>query len=97
MDQYKTIGKAIKTKYGYRFIKQFENQGHIYKYIDDLNKIDNNFPIYQAEYQQGSKNYETKATLKKLCKGSKVKWQFLLALLDWQHAETLVYELIDNK
>ena len=97
MNQYKTIGKAIKTKYGYRFIKRYENQGVIYKYIDDLKKIDNNYPIYQAEYQQGSKNYETKATLKRLCKGSSLKWQFLLSMLDWQHAETLTYELIENQ
>jgi hypothetical protein len=86
-----TIGKAIKTKDGYTFIKEFENQGHIYKYIGNLDLIDDDYPIYVAEYQ--NEGYETKRTLKKLCEGSNVKWQSLLNLLDWQHAETLFYEL----
>jgi hypothetical protein len=88
-----TIGKAIKTKKGYEFVKEFEGQGHIYKFIGDLDKIDDDYPIYSAEYQDN--DYETKATLKELCKGSNVDWLFLFDLLDWQHAESLFYELDD--
>jgi hypothetical protein len=86
-----TIGKAIKTKNGYRFIKEFWGQGHIYKFIGDLDKVSNDYPIYSAEYQDN--DYETKATLKELCKGSNVNWLWLFDMLDWQHADGLFYEL----
>jgi hypothetical protein len=86
-----TIGKAIKTKNGYRFIKEFWGQGHIYKFIGDLDKVSNDYPIYSAEYQDN--DYETKATLKELCKNSNLNWLRLFDMLDWQDAEGLFYEL----
>jgi hypothetical protein len=89
----KNIGKAIKTKKGYKFIKEFYQQGIIYKYMGDLSLIDNNYPIYQSEYQEN--DYETKTTLKKLCKGSKVNWLELFDLLDWQHSNSLFNEMLD--
>lgn len=89
-----TIGKAIKTRKGYTFIKEYDWQGEYYKYIGDLDLIDDDYPVYSAEYQ--GNDYETKTTLKKLCEGSKIKWQDLLSMLDWQHAESLFYELDDT-
>jgi hypothetical protein len=89
-----TIGKAIKTQNGYKFIKEFYGQGHVYKYLGDLDLIDDNYPIYQSEHQEG--DYETKATLKKLCKGSKVNWEFLFDMLDWAGAEATFECLNEN-
>jgi hypothetical protein len=89
----KSIGKAIKTKKGYKFIKDFYQQGIIYKYMGDLDMIDDDYPIYSAEYQDNE--YETKATLKELCKDSNLNWLFLFDMLDWQHADGLFYELED--
>jgi hypothetical protein len=90
----KNIGKAIKTRYGYEFVKEFWEQGHIYKFMGDLNKVSDDYPIYSAEYQDN--RYETKSSLKKMCEGSKVNWKLLFDLLDWQHAETLFYELDES-
>lgn len=90
----KTIGKAIKTQNGYEFIKEFYGQGYIYKYLGNLNEIGDDYPIYSAEYQDNE--YETKATLKKLCKGTAVNWEFLFETLDWACAETAFYELEEN-
>ena len=89
----KSIGKAIKTKKGYKFIKEFYQQGKVYKFMNDLDLVNDDYPIYSAEYQNNE--YETKATLKKLCKGSKVNWLVLFNMLDWQHAASLFYELDD--
>jgi hypothetical protein len=86
-----TIGKAIKTNSGYTFEKDFYQQGYVYKYLGDLNLIDDNYPIYSAEYQDN--DYETKATLQALCKDSNINWLFLFEMLDWQHADGLFYEL----
>jgi hypothetical protein len=85
------IGEAIKTKNGYKFIKEFYGEGTMYKYMGNLDLIDDDYPIYSAEYQDNE--YETKATLKELCKYSNVNWLFLFDLLDWQHAGGLFYEL----
>jgi hypothetical protein len=87
----KSIGKAIKTKQGYRFVKEFYGQGEMYKYLGDLDTIKDDYPIYSAEYQ--GNEYETKATLKELCKGSNVDWLMLFNMLDWQHADGLFWEL----
>jgi len=89
----KNIGKAIKTRNGYKFIKEFWEQGHIYKFMGDLDKIDDDYPIYSAEYQDN--DYETKRTLKEMCEGSKVDWLELFDLLNWQHANSLFNEMLD--
>lgn len=81
-----SIGKAIKTDTGYTFDKKYHIQGVIYKFVGDLNTIDDDYPIYQSEYEEN--DYETKATLKKMCKGTKVNWKFLFEMLDWAYAET---------
>jgi hypothetical protein len=86
-----TIGKAILKNGKWTFEKEFWGQGEVYKYLGDLNDVDDDYPIYSAEYQENE--YETKSTLKKLCKGSKVDWEILFDLLDWQHADGLFYEL----
>jgi hypothetical protein len=93
MVKIKNIGKAIKTKNGYRFVKEFWGQGHVYKFMGDLDKVSNDYPIYSAEYQDNE--YETKATLKKLVKGTKIDWRFIFEMLDWACAETLFLELTD--
>jgi hypothetical protein len=85
------IGKAIKTKNGYKFTKDYYQQGTIYKYMGDLDTIKDDYPVYSAEYQ--GNQYETKATLKLLCKGSNVDWLVLFDMLDWQHADSLFCEL----
>lgn len=87
------VGKAIFQNGKWTFEKEFDWQGEYYKYMGDLDAIDDDYPIYSAEYQDDG--YETKATLKKLCAGTNVDWRFLLSLLDWQHAESLFYELED--
>jgi hypothetical protein len=87
------IGKAIKTKNGYEFIKEYYQQGTIYKYMGDLDLIDDDYPIYSAEYQDNE--YETKATLKELCKDSNVNWLELFDLLDWQHSDSLFNQMLD--
>lgn len=89
----KSIGKAIFKDGKWTFEKKFVWQGEFYKYTGDLDDIDDDYPIYSAEYQ--GDEYETKATLKRLCAGTNVDWRFLLSLLDWQHADSLFYELDD--
>jgi hypothetical protein len=89
----KNIGKAIKTKNSYEFIKEYYQQGTIYKYMGNLDLIDDDYPIYSAEYQDNE--YETKATLKELCKDSNVNWLELFDLLDWQHSDSLFNEMLD--
>ena len=89
----KNIGKAIKTTNGYEFIKEYYQQGTIYKYMGNLDLIDDDYPIYSAEYQDNE--YETKATLKELCKDSNVNWLELFDLLDWQHSDSLFNEMLD--
>jgi hypothetical protein len=91
-----SVGKAIKTNNNYIFEKEFFQQGHIYKYLGDLDLIDDNYPIYQSEYQE-EEEYETKETLKKLCKGTRVDWLFLFDMLDWACAESVFLELEDNE
>jgi hypothetical protein len=93
MSKMKNIGKAIKTKNSYEFIKEYYQQGTIYKYMGDLDLIDDDYPIYSAEYQDNE--YETKATLKELCKDSNVNWLELFDLLDWQHSNSLFNEMLD--
>ena len=90
----KSVGKAIKTDSGYKFEKDFYQQGYVYKYLGDLDLIDDDYPIYQSEYEE--EDYETKATLKELCKGTKVNWLFLFETLDWAYAETTFYDLEEN-
>ena len=87
------IGKAIKTNNGYEFVKEYYQQGVVYKYMGDLDLVDDDYPIYCDEYKDNE--YETKATLKELCKGSNVNWLVLFDMLDWQHANSLFYELED--
>jgi hypothetical protein len=87
------IGKAIKTNNGYKFVKKYYQQGTVYKYMGNLDLVDDNYPIYSAEYQDNE--YETKSTLKEFCKDSKVNWLVLFDMLDWQHADGLFYELED--
>lgn len=89
-----SVGKAIKTDNGWVFEKAFYGQGHIYKYLGDLSLVDDDYPIYSSEYQDN--DYETKATLKKLCKGSKVDWEFLFSMLDWASAEATIYDLDED-
>lgn len=89
-----TIGKAIKTDKGWVFEKEFYNQGYVYKFIGDLDTIDDDYPIYQSEYEETE--YETKATLKKLCEGTKVDWLVLFDMLDWTYAETMLLELEES-
>jgi len=89
------IGKAIKTDNGYEFVKQYYQQGVVYKYMGNLDLVDDNYPIYQSEYQE--EEYETKATLKELCKDSNVDWLCLFDMLDWASAETVFLELEDNE
>ena len=93
MSKMKNIGKAIKTKNSYEFIKEYYQQGTIYKYMGNLDLIDDDYPIYSAEYQDNE--YETKATLKELCKDSNVNWLELFDLLDWQHSDSLFNEMLD--
>jgi hypothetical protein len=87
------IGKAIKTNNGYEFVKEYYQQGTVYKYMGNLDLVDDNYPIYSAEYQDNE--YETKATLKELCKGSNVNWLELFDLLDWQHSDSLFNQMLD--
>jgi hypothetical protein len=89
------IGKAIKTNNGYEFVKEYYQQGFIYKYMGDLDMIDDHYPIYSAEYQDNE--YETKATLKELCKGSNVDWLLLFDMLDWACAETVFLESTEGE
>ena len=87
------IGKAIKTNNGYEFVKEYYQQGTVYKYMGNLDLVDDNYPIYSAEYQDNE--YETKATLKELCKCSNVNWLELFDLLDWQHSDSLFNQMLD--
>ena len=87
------IGKAIKTNNRYKFLKEYYQQGTIYKYMGDLDLVDDDYPIYSAEYQDNE--YETKATLKELCKDSNVDWLELFDLLDWQHSDSLFNQMLD--
>lgn len=89
-----SIGKAIKTNNGWVFEKEFYGQGHIYKYLGDLNMVDDDYPIYSSENQDNE--YETKATLKKLCEGSSIDWRFLFEILDWATAEATFLDIEEN-
>jgi hypothetical protein len=89
------IGKAIKTNNGYEFVKEYYQQGTVYKYMGDLDLIDDDYPIYSAEYQDNE--YETKATLKELVKGTDIDWLFLFDMLDWACAETVFLELTEGE
>lgn len=86
-----TIGKAYKTKSGWKFKKEYFGQGTIYKYMDDLAKIDDDFPIYSGEYDEN--DYETKRSLQEMCKGSCVNWELLFEVLDWSTAESAFLEM----
>jgi hypothetical protein len=89
------IGKAIKTNNGYEFVKEYYQQGTVYKYMGNLDLVDDNYPIYSAEYQDNE--YETKATLKELVKGTNIDWLFLFDMLDWVCAETVFLELTEGE
>jgi hypothetical protein len=90
-----SIGKAITTDKGWVFEKEFyQQQGYVYKYLGDLDLIDDDYPIYSSEFQENE--YETKRTLKKLCEGSEVDWLVLFDMLEWTFAETMLFELEEN-
>jgi hypothetical protein len=90
------IGKAIKTNKGYEFVKEYYQQGTVYKYMGDLDLVNDDYPIYQSEYQE-EQEYETKATLKELVKGTNIDWLFLFDMLDWACAETVFLELTEGE
>jgi hypothetical protein len=90
------IGKAIKTNNGYEFVKEYYQQGTVYKYMGDLDLVNDDYPIYQSEYQE-EQEYETKATLKELVKGTNIDWLFLFDMLDWACAETVFLELTEGE
>jgi hypothetical protein len=90
------IGKAIKTNNGYEFVKEYYQQGTVYKYMGNLDLVNDDYPIYQSEYQE-EQEYETKATLKELVKGTNIDWLFLFDMLDWACAETVFLELTEGE
>lgn len=87
----------------YKRERQGYNDGFIFKSVYNFYKGEG--VCYIPEYIMGVDDYETyvsgehgytRQDFDKLCEGTRIDPEYLFELVDWQHPETLLDELLEN-